>query len=70
MTNMNARGATNHRRTKTLPETPPSHLENVRTSSNPSDLKITDMRIAVVGHGSWRWPIIRLYTNQGLVGLG
>lgn len=28
------------------------------------------MRIAVVGHGSWRWPLIRLYTNQGLVGLG
>ena len=47
-----------------------SHLEGVRTASNPSDLKITDMRIAVVGHGNWRWPIIRLYTNQGLVGLG
>ena len=47
-----------------------SHLDGVRTSSNPSDLKITDMRIAVVGHGSWRWPIIRLYTNQGIVGLG
>ncbi len=42
----------------------------MRTSSNPSDLKITDMRIAVVGHGNWRWPIIKLYTNQGLVGLG
>ena len=28
------------------------------------------MRIAVVGHGNWRWPIIKLYTNQGLVGLG
>lgn len=28
------------------------------------------MRIAVVGQDNWRWPIIRLYTNQGLVGLG
>ena len=40
------------------------------THSSPSSLKITDMRIAVVGHGGWRWPIIKLYTNQGLVGLG
>ena len=40
------------------------------THSNPSQLKITDMRIAVVGHGSWRWPIIKLYTNQDIVGLG
>ncbi len=51
-------------------ETSASHLENVRASSSPSDLKITDMRIAVVGHGNWRWPIIRICTNQGLVGLG
>jgi len=28
------------------------------------------MRIAVVGGGGWRWPIIKLETNQGLVGLG
>jgi len=28
------------------------------------------MRIAVVGDKNWRWPIIKLYTNQGLVGLG
>ena len=47
-----------------------SHLEGVRTASNPSDLKITDMRISVVGEGGWRWPIIRIYTNQGLVGIG
>jgi L-alanine-DL-glutamate epimerase-like enolase superfamily enzyme len=51
-------------------ETYESTLDQVRTSSRPSDLKITDMRIAVVGEGSWRWPIIKLYTNQGLVGLG
>ena len=40
------------------------------THSSPAKLEITDMRIAVVGHGNWRWPIIKLYTNQGLVGLG
>ena len=40
------------------------------THSNPSDLKITDMRIAVIGHGGWRWPIIKIYTNQDIVGLG
>ncbi|MEX0761494.1 MAG: mandelate racemase/muconate lactonizing enzyme family protein [Dehalococcoidia bacterium] len=45
-------------------------LENVRTASSPSDLKITDMRIAVVGHANWRWPIIQIYTNQGITGLG
>jgi len=44
--------------------------EGFNTNSGPSDLKITDMRIAVVGHRNWRWPIIKLYTNQGLVGLG
>jgi len=47
-----------------------SALDQVRTSSSPSDLRITDMRIAVVGGGGWRWPIIKLETNQGLVGLG
>jgi L-alanine-DL-glutamate epimerase-like enolase superfamily enzyme len=47
-----------------------SALDQVKTSSSPSDLRITDMRIAVVGGGGWRWPIIKLETNQGLVGLG
>ncbi|MDA0194397.1 MAG: mandelate racemase/muconate lactonizing enzyme family protein [Bacteroidetes bacterium] len=39
----------------------------VQRSSNPSDLKITDMRYCVaVG----RRPIIRIDTNQGIYGLG
>ncbi len=45
-------------------------MNSVNTNSSPSDLKITDMRIAIVGENNWRWPIIKLYTNQGLVGLG
>ena len=47
-----------------------SAVDQVKTSSSPSDLRITDMRIAVVGGGGWRWPIIKLETNQGLVGIG
>ena len=43
---------------------------NKNDNSKPSDLKITDMRISVVGHGGWRWPIIKLYTNQDIVGIG
>ena len=38
--------------------------------SNPSELRITDMRIAVIGDGGWRWPIIKIYTNQDIIGLG
>ncbi len=41
-------------------------LNNVNTYSKPSDLKITDMRIAMLQ----RRPLIKLYTNQGLVGFG
>ena len=39
-------------------------MSNFSTNSKPSELKITDMRIAVVGENIWRWPIIKLYTNH------
>ena len=42
---------------------------NVQRSSSPSDLKITDMRVAVIGDGG-RKPIIRIDTSQGIYGLG
>lgn len=42
---------------------------NVQRSSSPSDLKITDMRVAVLGDGG-RKAIIRIDTNQGIYGLG
>jgi L-alanine-DL-glutamate epimerase-like enolase superfamily enzyme len=42
---------------------------NVQRSSSPSELKITDMRVAVIGDGGRR-PIIRIDTNQGIYGLG
>jgi L-alanine-DL-glutamate epimerase-like enolase superfamily enzyme len=41
-------------------------LQNTRTASKPSDLKITDLRMAQVG----RRGLIRIDTNQGIYGLG
>lgn len=50
--------------------TPTERMENaVSTYSRPSELRITDMRVAtVVGHGYY--PILRIDTNQGIYGLG
>lgn len=42
---------------------------NIQRSSSPSDLKITDMRVAVLGDGG-RKAIIRIDTNQDIYGLG
>ena len=43
----------------------------VNTSSSPTTLKITDMRVAtVVKPGPSPCPIIRIDTNQGVYGLG
>ena len=41
----------------------------INTYSSPSDLKITDMRTAVVV-GNFDYPIIRIDTNQGVYGIG
>jgi len=41
----------------------------VQRASAPSDLKITDMRVAVITDGG-RKPLIRIDTNQGIYGLG
>lgn len=42
----------------------------VNRNSSPADLKITDMRYAVVMNGHARCPVIRIDTNQGIYGLG
>jgi L-alanine-DL-glutamate epimerase-like enolase superfamily enzyme len=47
-----------------------AYQQNVNTNSKPSDLKITDMRVATVVGAPMRCPIIRIDTNQGLYGLG
>src|SRR5687768_16567009 len=44
--------------------------QNVQKNSIPSVLKITDMRVATVVGAPMTCPIIRLDTNQGLVGWG
>ncbi|MHC4560661.1 MAG: enolase-like domain-containing protein, partial [Planctomycetota bacterium] len=47
-----------------------SATQNVRLSSSPSQLRITDLRIAVVTRAPFRCPLIRIDTNQGISGYG
>src|SRR5579885_2355912 len=51
-------------------ETIEAYQSHINTNSKPSDLKITDMRIATVTKAPMTCPIIRLETNQGITGLG
>ncbi|CCH57232.1 Galactonate dehydratase [Fibrisoma limi BUZ 3] len=44
--------------------------QKVKRDSKPSELKITDMRVAVLQGVPFSSPIIRIDTNQGLVGWG
>ncbi len=44
-------------------------MANVRTLSKPSDLRITDLRTAVVA-SNYDYPMIRIDTNQGVYGIG
>jgi L-alanine-DL-glutamate epimerase-like enolase superfamily enzyme len=43
--------------------------ETVNTHSSPSDLRITDLRVAVVA-SNYDYPIIRIDTNQEVYGIG
>lgn len=45
-------------------------VQNVNRHSIPSQLKITDLRVAVVGGAPMTCPIIRIDTNQGISGYG
>ena len=45
-------------------------MQSVNQMSRPSQLKITDLRIATVEDAPMRVPLLKLYTNQGIVGLG
>lgn len=51
-------------------ETIEAYQNNVSTNSKPSDLKITDLRVATVVGAPMRCPILRIDTNQGIYGLG
>ena len=45
-------------------------IENaINRRSEPTDLRITDMRLAVVA-ANYDYPILRIDTNQGVYGLG
>ena len=52
------------------PTSAPRPEDHVNTHSRPSDLKITDLRIANLVGLPMRVSIIRMETNQGLVGYG
>ncbi len=51
-------------------ETIEAYQNNVNTSSKPSELKITDLRVATISRAPMTCPIIRIDTNQGIYGLG
>lgn len=51
-------------------ETIEAYQGHVNTSSKPSELKITDLRIATVVRAPMTCPVIRIDTNQGIYGLG
>lgn len=49
----------------------PRPEDHVNQLGRPSDLRITDLCTATVGwSGGWRFTIVRLETNQGLMGYG
>ena len=45
-------------------------LNHVNTYSSPSDLRITDLRIATVVGAPMRCPLLKISTNQGIEGYG
>ncbi|MEI9920953.1 MAG: mandelate racemase/muconate lactonizing enzyme family protein [Bacteroidota bacterium] len=53
-----------------IEDTVAQSTSNVNRMSAPADLKITDMRYAIVMNGGGRCPVIRIDTNQGIYGLG
>jgi len=47
-----------------------STLAHVNTNSNPSELRITDIRFTDIVGAPMHCSLIKVYTNQGLVGFG
>src|SRR6266852_4540782 len=55
---------------KERPETAAEQaMDGVRASSKPSNLRITDLRMAVVA-SNYDYPLLRIDTNQGVYGIG
>jgi len=51
-------------------ETLDAAVQNVNRNSSPSQLKITDLRVAVLAKAPFTCPVIRIDTNQGISGYG
>ena len=51
-------------------ETIEAYQNHINTNSKPSDLKITDLRVAVITKAPMTCPMIQIDTNQGIYGLG
>ena len=47
-----------------------AYQQHVQSNSKPSDLRITDLRVATVARAPMTCPLIRIDTNQGVYGLG
>jgi len=45
-------------------------LNRVNSSSRPSELRITDMRVAEIVGAPFISALVKIYTNQGIVGFG
>lgn len=45
-------------------------LNNVKTCSSPSELRITDIRFADIWNAPMHCILVKVFTNQGLVGYG
>ncbi|MCL2059768.1 MAG: mandelate racemase/muconate lactonizing enzyme family protein [Oscillospiraceae bacterium] len=45
-------------------------LANVNTNSRPSELRITDMRVVDIVGAPMHCGLLKIYTNQGLIGYG
>jgi L-alanine-DL-glutamate epimerase-like enolase superfamily enzyme len=55
---------------KTTKRTAEQALDRVNTNSRPSELRITDMRFADIVGAPFTSSLLKIYTNQGIVGLG
>ena len=53
-----------------MKNTPEEALNRVNTNSKPSELRITDMRVAEIVGAPFTSALLKIYTNQGIVGLG
>jgi L-alanine-DL-glutamate epimerase-like enolase superfamily enzyme len=54
----------------TVDETDPKAVDRINTHSRPAELRITDIRCADIVGAPFKSSLLKIYTNQGIVGLG